>query len=161
MGSGKTTHGRKLAGVLGYSFMDMDTGIEKEQGMTINEIFEKKGEDFFRLLEQDLLLKIFRLDNLVVSTGGGVPCFGDNLEMINKNGISIYLKLTPEMLTSRLRFSGKTRPLVKDLPDDELLNFVYHQLEEREVWYMKATIICNAMNLDINELADRIRLILQ
>ena len=156
MGSGKTTNGKKLAGHLRYSFLDMDTEIEKEQGMTIALIFETRGEEFFRSLEHELLLKIFKMDNLVISTGGGLPCFGNNLELINENGVSVYLKLTPEMLASRLKFSGKTRPLIKNLPEIELLNFVCLQLEKREPWYVKATITCNAMNMNINELAEKI-----
>ncbi len=156
MGSGKTTNGKRLAGHLGYSFLDMDMEIEKDQGMAIARIFETRGEEFFRSLEHELLLKIFNMDNLVISTGGGLPCFSNNLELINKNGVSVYLKLTPEMLASRLKFSGKTRPLIKNLPEDELLNFVYQQLEEREAWYLKATIIYNAMNMNINELAEKV-----
>jgi shikimate kinase len=156
MGSGKTTVGRKLAGHMGYSFLDMDTEIEKQQGMTINQVFEKQGEAFFRSLEHELLLKIFNMDNLVISTGGGVPCFGNNLELINKNGVSVYLRLTPEILTSRLRFSRKTRPLINELPEDELLNFVHQQLEQRESWYLGATLTCNALNMNIEELAENI-----
>jgi len=156
MGSGKTTVGEKLARHMEHSFLDMDTEIEKEQGMTISQIFDTRGEEFFRSLEHELLLKIFKMDNLVISTGGGLPCFGNNLELINDNGISVYLKLTPELLASRLKFSGKTRPLINDLSKDELLNFVYLQLEKREAWYNKATITYNALNMNINELAKKI-----
>jgi len=156
MGSGKTTVGEKLARHMEHSFLDMDTEIEKEQGMTISQIFDTRGEEFFRSLEHELLLKIFKMDNLVISTGGGLPCFGNNLELINDNGISVYLKLTPELLANRLKFSGKTRPLINDLSKDELLNFVYLQLEKREAWYNKATITYNALNMNINELAKKI-----
>jgi shikimate kinase len=156
MGSGKTTVGRKLSGHMGISFLDMDTEIEKEQGMTINQVFDTKGEEFFRVLEREQLFKLFEMDNLVVSTGGGVPCFNDNLDLINENGVSVYLKLTPELLASRLRFSGKTRPLINNIPEGDLLNFVYQQLEEREKWYNKATLVYNAMNMNISELAEKI-----
>jgi len=102
MGSGKTTVGQKLARRLGYSFIDMDMQIEKESSMSINQIFKELGEDGFRRREHDLLLRIIRMDNVVVSTGGGVPCFDNNMELINQNGMSIYLKMTPESLVKRL-----------------------------------------------------------
>ena len=156
MGSGKTTTGKKLAEHLGYSYLDMDTEIEKEQGMTITQIFQTYGEDRFRSMERNMLLKLIELENVVISTGGGVPCFGNNMELINNSSISVYLKLTPEMLAGRLRFTGKSRPLLNDLSEDELLEFVYRQLQERETWYQKATLIYNAMDLNVNELAEQV-----
>ena len=103
MGCGKTTTGKKLAKKLGYSFLDLDKEIEKQQKNTIAQIFESKGEDYFRKLEHQFLTDFNLNKNTVVSCGGGTPCFYNNMEMMNKIGYTVYIQMTTEALFSRLK----------------------------------------------------------
>jgi len=157
MGSGKTTVGQKLARKLGYSFIDMDKRIEEESKMSINQIFSELGEQKFRKLEHDLILQIIKMDNVVVSTGGGVPCFNENMELINQCGISIYLKMTPEALVNRLIHSQSRRPLIRELSAAELPVFVRKKLEEREPYYLKSTYIHDGLDVNILEIENMIK----
>jgi shikimate kinase len=152
MGSGKSTVGKRLALRLNYSYVDMDKTIEEESGMTIREIFKKKGEDEFRRIEHKLILKTVKMNNVVVSTGGGVPCFFDNMDIINMNGISIYLKMTPEELLKRLKGSKYERPLIRDLSTDEMANYIKEKLREREPNYLKSKYIMDGKDPDIAEI---------
>jgi shikimate kinase len=158
MGSGKTTLGQKLAKRLGYSFIDMDKCIEKESRMTINQIFSELGEYEFRRLEHELILRIVKMNNVVVATGGGVPCFNENMDLINQNGISIYLKMTPESLVNRLvNLQLLQRPLIRELSAAELPVFVKTKLHEREPYYMKSKYIHDGLDPDIDELVSLIK----
>jgi shikimate kinase len=156
MGSGKTTVGKAIALQLGYSFMDMDRVIEEETGMTISRIFDEKGEDEFRRLEHELILKLSQLQNIVVSTGGGVPCFYDNMDIINRYGISIYLKMTPEDLLNRLKGSRFERPLIRDLSAEELEEYISKKLKEREPFYLKSKHTVDGTEPDIPGILDLI-----
>jgi shikimate kinase len=149
MGSGKTTAGKKLASRLGYSFMDMDSEIEDENRMTISRIFDEKGEEEFRRMEHELILRLVRMDDIVVSTGGGVPCFYNNLELINNNGISIYLKMKPEDLLKRLKGSKYERPLIRDLSPEELDQYINEKLKEREPYYLKSKYVVDGSHPDV------------
>ena len=124
MGSGKTTTGRKLAGMLGWAFTDLDRSIEEYTGMTIPEIFSDKGEAYFREVEAAMLRKQHQEVNTVISTGGGAPVYDDNMDFMLEAGLTIYLKLTPGELRSRLSESKGERPLIKNLDQNELLSFI-------------------------------------
>jgi shikimate kinase len=152
MGSGKSTVGKRLALKLKYSFIDMDKVIEKGSGMTISEIFEEKGEDEFRRMEHKLVLETVNMTDVVVSTGGGVPCFFDNIDIINRNGISIYLKMTSEDLLKRLKGSKYERPLIRDLSPDEMAEYIKEKLREREPYYLKSKYIMDGKDPDIAEI---------
>ena len=152
MGSGKTTAGKKLAGKLNLRFLDMDHLIEKKYNKTVGEIFLSEGEESFRQKEHLLLEELIREDNFVLSTGGAVPCFYNNMELINNCGKSVYLKMTPKALFSRLINARAERPLIKDLDGKELLKFIKEKLKEREPFYQKARITEDALNLNINKL---------
>jgi len=115
MGSGKSTTGKKLASGLGWSFVDLDKKIEEETGRKIPEIFSKQGEEYFREVERRVLRAMESLSEVVISTGGGAPCYHDNMEHMLGNGITIYLKLTPVQLKQRLAVSKGERPLIKDV----------------------------------------------
>ena len=149
MGSGKTTVGKKLASTLGYLFMDMDKVIEEESGMPVIRIFDEKGEDEFRRMEHDLILRIIQMEDTVISTGGGVPCFDNNLELINKHGISIYLKMKPEDLLKRLKGSKYERPLIRDLSPKELDQYIRDKLKERESHYLKSKYVIDGSHPDV------------
>lgn len=150
MGSGKTTAGKKLASLLGWAFVDIDKEIEQYSGKTIPEIFSQNGEDHFRKVESSVLKNLKNSTNLVVSTGGGTPCSGDNMDYMLKTGLTLYLKLTPGQLKSRLSDSSGERPLIKDLGDESLLRFIEEKLAIREKWYNLSKITVEGINLDIN-----------
>jgi shikimate kinase len=140
MGSGKTTVGQLLATKLGYGFVDLDTYIEGKQFKTIHQIFIDLGEKKFRLLEQLCLHEIADFDHVIISTGGGTPCFFDNMKYINDHGISIYLKLPAEVLAERLEEShANKRPLLSERKGEELLRFIREGLSNREPFYLQAT----------------------
>lgn len=147
MGSGKSSIGKKLASRLGYSFLDLDSMIEEEQQETVAEIFAQKGEDAFRNFECVALHKTFEMEDIVVSTGGGTPVFFDNMMMLNKNGLCIYLKATADVLISRLQRNQHLRPLIASLSQEELQLFVREQLEKRSVFYEKSEMHIEAKDL--------------
>ena len=138
MGSGKTTIGPGLAEKLGYTFVDQDELIEKHYNMTVSEVFAKHGEPKFRETEQQVLSDIVASDNLVISTGGGAPCFFNNMEFMNSHGLTVYLEAEPVTLMQRLRASTDSRPLLKGKTEEELLHFIAGKLEERNKFYHMA-----------------------
>jgi shikimate kinase len=152
MGSGKTTAGKKLASLLGWSFTDLDRKIEEYTGKTIPEIFSLNGEQYFREIEAQLLRDLKSCTNTIVSTGGGTPCHGDNMDFMLGNGLTLYLKLTPAQLYSRLSESKGDRPLINNLDSQELRSFIEAKLREREGWYTRSDIIVDGIDLNVNEL---------
>lgn len=141
MGSGKSTVGKGLAKNLNLSFIDMDEYIEERNMRTIPQIFEKDGESGFRNIERKALLELADFENVVIGTGGGAPCFFDNMDVIKNSGKSVYLKGTPRILAERLRNSKVERPLIKGKNDSELLAFINESLDKREKWYMQADVV--------------------
>ncbi len=138
MGSGKSSMGNKLATRLGYSFLDLDNVIELEQKQSINEIFSEKGEEAFRAIEQLALHQTFKMNNVVISTGGGTAVFFDNMALMKENGLCIYLKANSDVLVSRLIHNQHLRPLIAKLNQEELNIFISNQLSERFPYYEKA-----------------------
>lgn len=140
MGCGKSTLGKKIAEKLSFSFVDMDAEIEKQEKISISEIFKTKGEEHFRALEHQMLLSFVSKTNLVISTGGGTPCFYNNMEIINSIGKSIYIDLPAETLAQRLENEKSKRPLIADLSKEELLLYIQKKLNERKAFYALAQI---------------------
>jgi len=161
MGSGKTTAGKKLASLIGWPFIDLDRKIEGHVELAIPEIFSKHGEVWFRKAESDILRSLGSESGLVISTGGGAPCHEDNMSYMLETGLTIYLRLTPEQLVSRLSNAREERPLIKGLKGDELLEFINEKLAQREKWYCQAEIIVDGFDLDINNLYSRIKAFLK
>jgi len=140
MGSGKSTIGKLLAEKLGYSFIDMDTHIEEKHFKTVSQIFAEKGETEFRLLEQQCLHEVSEFENVVISTGGGAPCFFDNMHYMNIHGLTIYLKFTSAELAKRLEASqANKRPILANLKGKELREFIADALSKRELFYKQAS----------------------
>ncbi|MBL4754058.1 MAG: shikimate kinase [Flavobacteriales bacterium] len=135
MGSGKTSVGKKLAKYLDIEFVDLDHFIEAQAGMSINAIFDGQGEQTFRNLEKDALKKLSGKENAVIATGGGTPCFEDNMNFLNEHGLTIYLKLEPGALFERLVNAKTDRPLLKNLNDQELKDYLEKKLAERSRIY--------------------------
>lgn len=160
MGSGKSTAGKKLAAALNWSFIDLDKKIEEAAGKTIPAIFEKEGEEYFRSLEAKVLQSVGVLTKTIISTGGGTPCHGNNMDFMLDNGLTVYLRLTPEQLTSRLLGSSGERPLIKNIPDDQLKDFIEKKLAQREIYYSKAVITAEGFSLNISVLQASIEMAL-
>lgn len=157
MGSGKTTMGKKISKSNDIPFIDLDRQFVEHSQMSIADFFDRHGEVKFRELESSLLKTIVLDKGLIVSTGGGTPCFHDNMEWMNRAGITVYLKLPPKALLKRL--SGKEgvqRPLLKGKSDEELLEFISETLARREEYYDKAKLIIDAHKLNANEVMELI-----
>ena len=141
MGSGKTHWGRVVAEQLGCLFLDLDVFIEANEGMTISEIFSSSGENGFRELERDYLRQLAALPPAIVATGGGTPCFFDNMDWMKAHGVTIYLKTPPEVLFERLKNERLHRPLLKNLNDAGLREFIRERLELREPFYNRSDMV--------------------
>ena len=146
MGCGKTTLGRKLASRLDYEFIDLDDIFEEKVGMTITEYFSAFGEDAFRKLESEVLKQTKYPENAVVSTGGGLPCFFDNMDWMNAHGKTIYIKLSPKTLANRLENEKDQRPILSD-HGDNLAAFIAGKLAERDKFYDRASVIADGLSL--------------
>jgi shikimate kinase len=151
MGSGKTTAGKKLATLLNWSFVDLDKEIEEHSGKSIADIFSQNGEAYFREVESQVLRNLKSNTNMVISTGGGTPCYSDNMDFMLSTGLTIYLKLTTGQLKSRLANSKHIRPLIKDLDQDGLQIFIEEKLAYREKWYSLSDITFEGIDIDINK----------
>jgi len=151
MGSGKTTVGKQLAKKLNLQFIDMDMFIENRYHKSISAIFEEKGEDCFREIERKALHEIIDFENIVISTGGGLPCFFDNMDVMNQVGTTIYLKVSVEELANRLRTGKQQRPLIKDKNPEEMKDFITVNLAKREEFYNQATYIFETDDLFSSE----------
>lgn len=141
MGSGKSYTGKRIAQAMNFDFLDLDELITDNEQMSISQIFDQVGEKGFRKAEHSALLSCTSLDKIIIATGGGTPCFYDNLEWMKSNGIVIYLKASPNLLVSRLKGEVAHRPLVAGMEDRELLEFIQNKLEERSSYYEKSHII--------------------
>lgn len=141
MGSGKSFMGRQLAKALDWKFMDLDDFLEEKAGTSISQIFENQGQAFFRELENQCLKATFQYENCVIATGGGTPCFFDNIRLINQQGISIYLKTPTSILVKRLKNEMNHRPLIAGKSTEELCLFIKNKLQERNPYYLKSTVI--------------------
>ena len=152
MGSGKTTIGKILAERRKLPFIDLDHYIEEKEQMPISEIFNQKGEIYFRKKESDYLKELLESDkNFVLSLGGGTPCYGNNMLLISKSSENVfYLRCTPQSLTKRLLPEKKSRPLISKLKDEDLEEFIRKHLFERNPYYTKAkhTIIIDDISLE-------------
>ncbi|GGI28849.1 shikimate kinase [Pedobacter mendelii] len=153
MGCGKSTKAKQLAHRLDCPVVDLDSEIVNKSGKTIAEFFDAFGENGFRNYESEMLKTYNYPENCVVATGGGLPCFFDNMEWMNEKGVTIYLQMDAPQLVSRLHNRQK-RPLIKDLDDEQLLEFIRVKLEERNPFYTKAKIIINAFDLDVEKLVE-------
>jgi len=156
MGCGKSTKAKQLAHRLECPVIDLDLEIVIKSGKTIAEFFEAFGEKGFRDYESEMLKTYNYPENCVVATGGGLPCFFDNMEWMNAHGETVYLEMEPAQLVSRLHNRQK-RPLIKDLDDEQLFEFIKVKLDERNPFYRKSKIIINAFDLDAEKLEEAIK----
>ena len=146
MGCGKTTIGRKVADLLKISFIDLDKYIEERYFKTVPAIFAEEGESAFREKERSALIEVSQFEDVVVGTGGGAPCFFDNMELMNRNGITVYIAPDTEVLASRLIKSKSERPLIAGKSRDELVLFINEALKKRASFYEKSKIVIRGEN---------------
>jgi len=161
MGSGKTTVGSLLAEALGFRFVDADEYLEGKIGYTIGEMFMQDGEEVFRQYESLLYSHDFqRLENVVIATGGGAPCFYDNIDQMKKSGVTVYLDTNVRNIAERLEQSEIERPLVKGMSRENLVEYIETHLNERKIYYEQAQIKTQQLDLEagsINKLVNEIK----
>lgn len=165
MGSGKTTVGKRLAISLSLSFIDLDDFIQNKYRKTIAELFTEIGEEEFRKIESRALREVSEIEDVVISTGGGAPCFFDNMKIMNNSGITLYIEAEPEELAARLLASKTVRPLIAGKSEDELIPFIRKHLSQRERYYKSAQIIYHTdkmitkedINLTIEGIEERLK----
>lgn len=146
-GSGKSFWGKRWAATFNFDHVDIDDLIEEEEGKAVTAIFEEQGEESFRRLENKALEKVLDRQNLIVSCGGGLPCFNGNMERMNTAGITVYLEADGDFLYDRLMHELDKRPLLKVIPPAETKNYIRDKLAERKVFYEKAEITLQADGL--------------
>lgn len=148
MGAGKTTVGKALAASLGVPFYDLDWFITTRYRRSVPEIFAERGEAGFRELEKRMLHEAAEFEDIVLSCGGGTPCFFNNMEYMNSLADTIYLKATPEVLAMHLRMGKGKRPLLEGKSPEELEDYIREMLVTREPFYSKAKYTLDVSLLD-------------
>ncbi len=158
MGCGKSTLGRRLARSLAVGFVDTDALVEQREGASVADIFCYEGEELFRTLEREELERIIAADNgAVVSTGGGLPVWRDNMERMNAVGVTVYLRRTAQNIASRLSpYGRRKRPRLRGLSDGELVEFMTRDIADRERFYSKAAITVECEGLSDEEVCGEI-----
>ena len=148
MGSGKTTIGKALSKETGMMFYDLDWYIETRMRKTVPQIFAEKGEEAFRKMEYNMLHEVAEFEDVIISCGGGTPCFFDNMDYLNRQGEVVYLKATPETLYKHLLMGKVERPLLKGKSSEELIAYITEHLKERAPFYEKARYTLDVSVLD-------------
>ncbi len=157
MASGKSKTGRTLADDLDYDFLDLDEMFEERYHVSIPDFFHKYGEENFRPIERQLLHSTSGFDNTVIATGGGTPCFFDNMDFILHHGISVYLYWKAAILAKRLNQVRKKRPVIGEMKGRELEYYVQKHLEDREKFYLKADFFMDMEKDELTSLVYRIK----
>lgn len=150
MGCGKTTLGEALALVTGLRFIDLDDFIEQSSGKTIPQIFQELGESRFRELEADALREVASMSDVIVSCGGGTPCYGDNMSLMNQTGTTVWLTTSAERIMARLLLPDQKskRPKISRLPDDEVLSLVKRELAQRTPFYSRSRLQFDSTDIE-------------
>ena len=154
MGAGKSGTAKRLATRLGWQSCDTDAMFEEKYRITINDFFAKYDQDLFRKLESEILRSTAQMDKVIVATGGGTPCFFDNMQWMNDNGLTVFLSMNAKSAAVRLSQTKKKRPLTQGLSGEELLHFVEQQYEQRLPFYTRAQMTFKAENCDIEGIAN-------
>lgn len=155
---GKTTMGKKLANRLNMEFIDLDEFIEQREKKSIPELYTELGDDDFRVVEWRALKEIVKRDNLVVSTGGGAPCHCDNMNLMEKYGQVIYIKLDSDMLVSRLKTATKDRPIVLNKSEEELQDYIKNLRYKCEHHYTRAKYIVDGKDITVDRILDALNI---
>ena len=148
MGCGKSTLGRSLASELNLTFIDLDSFLEEKHFKTIPQIFAEEGEESFRRKERNVLEEVCGFDDVILATGGGAPCFFDNMELMNESGFCVFLDVDIRSLVSRLIHAKIERPLIKGKSPEELHKFIEGLLTKRRPFYEKARYILKGSEIN-------------
>jgi shikimate kinase len=157
MGSGKSTAGNRLARKLDFDFLDLDLAFESRHGVPVAQFILERGEESFRLKESDLLQNLHLTKPTVISTGGGTPCFHENMDFMNKTGLTVYLQMHENSLYTRVTEAKTERPLLKGLVGDNLRSFISEHLESRREFYEMAHLTVKGESLDLENLSELIK----
>jgi shikimate kinase len=157
MGCGKTTWGRKLSDKLHLPFFDLDQKIVEHEGKSIPDIFTTEGEEYFRLLEKDVLhLLVENHESFVMATGGGTPCFYNNIDYLKKKGVTVWLNCSIDCLHKRLAEGKAERPLLKSVSDNDLKSYIIRKYSNRKIFYQQANVSLNEEELTIDKLVEAV-----
>lgn len=154
MGAGKTTIGRVLAREMGLEFYDLDNYIEDRFHQKIPDIFAEKGEEGFREVERKMLHEVAEFENIIISCGGGTPCFFDNMDYMNTRGETIFLDAQPNVLREHLKMGKTVRPLIQGKSDEELIAYIEESLQKRLPFYQKAK---HTLSIDVIHTKEQIK----
>jgi shikimate kinase len=159
MSSGKSTLGPQLAGKLGLPFLDLDKEIEKLEGRSTGVLFLEEGEDYFRQLEKKTLASLIKSQpDFVMATGGGTPCYFNNMDVMKKNGITLYLQVSVKELVRRNLNSTELRPLLRGMNELEMQAFINDHLTQRLPYYKKASVTLKENEMDLERIVQEVRL---
>lgn len=160
MGAGKTTLGKVLARRMNLAYIDTDQFIENRYHKKVCDIFASEGETQFRDIEYRMLCEVSEIENVIISTGGGLPCFYDSMNIMNRAGTTVYLDVSVEELAARLKASKTIRPVLQDRSGEELVDFIKKNLDKRRPFYEQAKICFNAelmyTECDVETLAEKL-----
>ena len=157
MGCGKSSLGRRLSAFMSIQFVDMDHYIEERNCKTVPQIFEEEGEEAFRMKERKALEELSEFENIIIATGGGAPCFFDNMDLMNRTGKTIFMNIDPKILAERLLKSKTERPLIKGKSKEELVTFIDETLKKRNEFYRKAQVQITEPDIDLEKILELIR----
>lgn len=161
MGAGKTTQSRKLARMLNWDWVDLDEVFEERYKISIANFFKKYDESLFRKLESQLLKETNRLQHTVIATGGGLPCYYDNMAWMLQHGLTIYLRISADAAMSRLLSSKKKRPVIQNKSPEELKDFIKSHMRQRNIYYTQAQLVVKAESFEVQELLQKVKPYLQ
>lgn len=156
MGCGKTHWGGQLSKKLQVPFFDLDKMIEEREGKEIKEIFAEMGEEYFRMLEKDVLYLVTEShETFVMACGGGAPCFFNNIDYMKKKGSTIWINCSVDSLHNRLVDEKEKRPLIRSIPDAELKSYIIKKYADRKIFYQQADVIVADDNLTLDALIEK------
>lgn len=156
MGCGKTHWGKQLSQKLQIPFFDLDSLIEEREGKSVTAIFAEMGEEYFRMLEKDVLYLVTEShESFVMATGGGTPCFFNNIDYMKSRGTTVWINSTVDSLYNRLVKEKETRPLIRSIPDNELRSFIIKKYSDRKIFYQQANTILNEEDVTLERLIEK------
>lgn len=157
MGSGKSYWGRKLSEKLNLPFFDLDEQVESHEEKSVSEIFSTLGEEYFRLQEKNTLnLLTESHDSFIIATGGGTPCYFNNIEYMNNSGTTVWINTSPDELFKRLIKEKENRPLIRELSDEQLHSFIFKKYADRRIYYEQADMIIDDEPIELDTLIQKI-----
>ena len=152
MGAGKTTAAKRIANRLGWEVADTDALFEEKYRISVHDFFNKYDENLFRKLESEVLKSTENLEHTVISTGGGLACFFDNMEWMNQHGLTVFMHISPEAAANRILHSKRKRPLTENKSESELIEFIRQHYAERLPFYEQAHITVKSEDFDLENL---------